>query len=41
MIDWLAINYAYNWLKKCVRQADEVIIIPRRQLLKVGMIYEV
>ncbi|XP_023904259.1 potassium transporter 5-like isoform X1 [Quercus suber] len=37
----LAINYAYNWLKRCVRQADEVFMIPRNRLLKVGMTYEV
>ncbi|KAK9992306.1 hypothetical protein SO802_027291 [Lithocarpus litseifolius] len=37
----LAINYAYNWLKRCVRQADEVFMIPRKRLLKVGMTYEV
>ena len=37
----LTINYAYNWLKRCVRQADEVFMIPRKRLLKVGMNYEV
>ena len=37
----LAINYAYNWLKRCVRRADEVFIIPCKRLLKVGMNYEV
>ena len=37
----LAINCAYNWLKRCVRQANEVFMIPRNRLLKVGMTYEV
>ncbi|KAL4642905.1 hypothetical protein ACB092_02G053100 [Castanea dentata] len=37
----LAINYAYNWLKRCVRQAYEVFMIPRNRLPKVGMTYEV
>ena len=37
----LAINYGYNWLRRCVRQADEVFMIPRKRLLKVGMTYEV
>ncbi|XP_075654703.1 potassium transporter 5-like [Castanea sativa] len=36
-----AINYAYNWLKRCVRQVYEVFMIPRNRLLKVGMTYEV
>ena len=36
-----AINYAYNWLKRCVRQANEVFMIPHRHLLKVGMTYKV
>jgi KUP system potassium uptake protein len=36
-----AVNYAYNWLRRCVRQADEVFMIPRNRLLKVGMTYEV
>ena len=37
----LSIKYAYNWLKRCVRQADEVFMIPHNCLLKVGMTYEV
>ena len=37
----LAINHAYNWLKRCVRQPEEVFMIPRERLLKVGMTYEV
>ncbi|GMY27699.1 potassium transporter 5-like [Fagus crenata] len=37
----LAINYVYNWLKRCVRQADEFFMIPRKRLLKVGMTYEI
>ena len=35
------IKYAYNWLKRCVRQADEVFMIPHNCFLKVGMTYEV
>ncbi|KAK9288320.1 hypothetical protein L1049_016771 [Liquidambar formosana] len=37
----LVINCGYNWLKGCVRQQDEVFMIPRKRLLKVGMTYEV
>lgn len=36
----LLIDYAYNWLKRCLRQPDEVFAIPRKRLLKVGMTYE-
>ncbi|KAK6913789.1 Potassium transporter, partial [Dillenia turbinata] len=34
------IDYAYGWLKRCVRQPDEVFKVPRRKLMKVGMVYE-
>ncbi|XP_065860151.1 potassium transporter 5-like [Euphorbia lathyris] len=37
----LAIDYMYNWLSRCVRQPDEVFMIPRKHLLKVGMTYDV
>ncbi|XP_042964120.1 potassium transporter 5-like isoform X3 [Carya illinoinensis] len=37
----LAINYAYNWLRRSVRQVDEVFMIPRKRLLKVGITYDV
>ncbi|KAG6645532.1 potassium transporter 5-like [Carya illinoinensis] len=37
----LVINYAYNWLRRSVRQVDEVFMIPRKRLLKVGMTYDV
>ncbi|WCJ23516.1 Potassium transporter 5 [Euphorbia peplus] len=37
----LAIDYIYNWLSRCVRQPDEVFLVPRTHLLKVGMTYEV
>ncbi|KAG2664049.1 hypothetical protein I3760_16G061700 [Carya illinoinensis] len=37
----LAINYAYNWLRRSLRQVDEVFMIPRNRLLKVGMTYDV
>lgn len=35
------IDYCYNWLKRCVRQSDEIFMIPRRRLLKVAMTAEV
>ncbi|XP_051131517.1 potassium transporter 5-like [Andrographis paniculata] len=34
------IDYAYNFLKRNVRQSKEVYDIPHRRMLKVGMIYE-
>ncbi|KAG6672419.1 hypothetical protein I3842_16G056600 [Carya illinoinensis] len=37
----LVINYAYNWLRRSVRQVDEIFMIPRKRLLKVGMTYDV
>ncbi|WCJ23518.1 Potassium transporter family protein [Euphorbia peplus] len=37
----LAIDYWYNWLSRCVRQPDEFFMIPRKNLLKVGMTYDV
>ncbi|KAJ0979758.1 hypothetical protein J5N97_015232 [Dioscorea zingiberensis] len=36
----VVINYAYNYLKRIVRQQDEVFTIPRSNLLKVGMTIE-
>ncbi|XP_042487389.1 potassium transporter 5-like isoform X2 [Macadamia integrifolia] len=36
----LIIDYAYNGLRRCLRQQDEVYAIPRKRLLKVGMTYE-
>ncbi|KAI4319415.1 hypothetical protein MLD38_033014 [Melastoma candidum] len=36
----LLIDYAYNFLKRNLRQSDKVLDIPRGQLLKVGMTYE-
>ncbi|XP_030463094.2 potassium transporter 20-like [Syzygium oleosum] len=35
------INYLYNWLKRSVRQQEEVFNIPHKRLLKVGSTYEV
>ncbi|KAK6911429.1 Potassium transporter [Dillenia turbinata] len=35
------IDNGYHWMRRCVRQPDEVFLVPRRRLLKVGMIYEV
>ncbi|OVA04325.1 potassium transporter [Macleaya cordata] len=36
----IMINYAYNLLKRLLRQQEEVFAIPRKRLLKVGMTYE-
>ncbi|XP_010688571.2 potassium transporter 5 [Beta vulgaris subsp. vulgaris] len=36
----LAINYMYWFLKRNVRQNDEIFDVPRTRLLKVGMTYE-
>ncbi|KAK9705964.1 hypothetical protein RND81_07G095700 [Saponaria officinalis] len=36
----MVINYGYSFLKRNVRQSDEVFGIPRTRLLKVGMTYE-
>ncbi|KAF8017246.1 hypothetical protein BT93_H2438 [Corymbia citriodora subsp. variegata] len=35
------INYLYNWLKRNVRQQEEVFGIPHKRLLKVGITYEI
>ncbi|XP_027171881.1 potassium transporter 5-like [Coffea eugenioides] len=35
------VNYAYNFLRKNVRQGQKLLEIPRTRLLKVGMVYEV
>ncbi|XP_075093945.1 potassium transporter 5-like [Nicotiana tabacum] len=34
------INYAYNFLKKNLRQSNKIFDIPHKRMLKVGMIYE-
>ncbi|GMI98804.1 ARABIDOPSIS THALIANA HIGH AFFINITY K+ TRANSPORTER 5, high affinity K+ transporter 5 [Hibiscus trionum] len=36
----ILINYAYNFIKRNLRQTDEVFEIPHKRLLKVGMTYE-
>ncbi|XP_059439113.1 potassium transporter 5-like [Corylus avellana] len=36
----IVIDYAYNFLKRNLRQSDEVFDIPHKRLLKVGMTYE-
>lgn len=41
LVKKLTIDYLYNWLSRCVRQPDEVFLVPRKHLLKVGMTYEV
>ncbi|KAH7570599.1 hypothetical protein JRO89_XS05G0142200 [Xanthoceras sorbifolium] len=38
---WVMINYAYNFMKRNLRQYDKVFYhIPRKRMLKVGMTYE-
>ncbi|XP_028804196.1 potassium transporter 5 [Neltuma alba] len=36
----ILINYAYNFVKKNLRQSDKVFDIPHKRLVKVGMTYE-
>ncbi|KAK6260211.1 hypothetical protein SCA6_014685 [Theobroma cacao] len=36
----ILIDYAYNFMKKNLRQTDKVFEIPHKRLLKVGMTYE-
>ncbi|PIA61526.1 hypothetical protein AQUCO_00300806v1 [Aquilegia coerulea] len=36
----ILINYAYNFIKRNLRQTDKVFDIPHKRLLKVGMTYE-
>ncbi|KAM1207614.1 hypothetical protein COP2_008425 [Malus domestica] len=36
----ILIDYAYNFLKRNLRQSDKVFDIPHKRLLKVGMTYE-
>ncbi|KAJ6723460.1 POTASSIUM TRANSPORTER [Salix koriyanagi] len=38
--DRIIINYAYNFLKKNLRQSEKVFDIPHKRMLKVGMTYE-
>ncbi|KAL3725432.1 hypothetical protein ACJRO7_030456 [Eucalyptus globulus] len=36
----ILIDYAYNFLKKNLRQSDKIFDIPHKRMLKVGMTYE-
>ncbi|CAK9175963.1 unnamed protein product [Ilex paraguariensis] len=36
----ILINYAYNFLKRNIRQSNKVFDIPQKRMLKVGMTYE-
>ncbi|KAF7804831.1 potassium transporter 5-like [Senna tora] len=36
----MLINYAYNFLKRNLRQSDKVFDIPHKRMVKVGMTYE-
>lgn len=35
------VDYAYNYLKRNLRQSDKVLDVPHKRLLKVGMTYEI
>ncbi|KAJ8645985.1 hypothetical protein MRB53_007733 [Persea americana] len=37
----IVINYAYNFMRRNIRQGDKVMSIPRSRLLRVGMTYEI
>ncbi|KAL5064229.1 hypothetical protein RYX36_025966 [Vicia faba] len=37
----IVVNYAYSFLRKNFRQAEQSIAIPHKRLLKVGMTYEI
>lgn len=36
----IIINYAYNFLKRNLRESKEVVDIPHERMLKVGMTYK-
>ncbi|QHO37698.1 Potassium transporter [Arachis hypogaea] len=37
----IVVNYAYTFLRKNFRQGNQLMAIPRKRLLKIGMIYEI
>ncbi|KAE9615998.1 putative potassium transporter [Lupinus albus] len=37
----IVVNYAYSFLRKNFRQREQLMAIPRKKLLKVGMTYEI
>ncbi|KAL6652819.1 hypothetical protein ACP70R_011744 [Stipagrostis hirtigluma subsp. patula] len=37
----IVVNYMYSFLKKNFRQGEKAFAIPRQQVLKVGMVYEI
>lgn len=37
----IVVNYMYSFLRKNFRQGDKAFAIPRQQVLKVGMVYEI
>ncbi|PKI40461.1 hypothetical protein CRG98_039148 [Punica granatum] len=41
LADRVMINCLFAWLKSFVRQQDQVFMIPRKRLLKVGVTYEI
>ncbi|CAI8609503.1 unnamed protein product [Vicia faba] len=41
ILNKIVVNYAYSFLRKNFRQAEQSIAIPHKRLLKVGMTYEI
>lgn len=41
LIKKIAINYIYSFLRKNSRNGEKMLSIPRRQILKVGVSYEI
>lgn len=35
------INYLFAWLNSFVRQQDQIFMVPRKRLLKVGITFEI
>ncbi|KAK7277034.1 hypothetical protein RIF29_18183 [Crotalaria pallida] len=41
ILNKIVVNYAYSFLRKNFRQREQLMAIPRKRLLKVGMTYEI
>ena len=41
LLNKVMVNYAYAFLRKNCRQGEKMLAIPKGQLLKVGMTYEI
>jgi KUP system potassium uptake protein len=37
----ILVNYIYNFVKNNFKQGEKILLIPRNQILKVAMIYEI